>query len=302
MPTHDDLERALTRAFDQTQGSVEGDLLTRAVDQANRRRRRRDWAVGAGSGAVVLALVGGVVVGPRLLDAERVAGGPLVVAASASPSPPAESSSEPTLSSSAPATPQPSESPPSDTTNRPLAVPDAVLPVTSELGEGITNDGGRFLDGVGSAPLMGAQYCDAIDVANMPGGADVIKPLFGGLIGGYAVGGAANGDTTDVTVNVFETGSGAAAFDQILSDRGFCRWFGVTPTVLNRALPEGIVVMTLSSPDERRPFVGAIARAGDVLVGVTTRRADEEQAVAEAERLLSLTLERARAHMPQAKD
>jgi hypothetical protein len=297
MPTHDDLERALTRAFDQTQGSVDGDLLTRAVDQANRRRRRRDWAVGAGSGAVVLALVGGVVVGPRLLDAERVAGGPLVVAASASPSPPAESSSEPAPSPSAPATPQPSESPPSDTTNRPLAVPDAVLPVTSELGEGITNDGGRFLDGVGAAPVMGAQICDSITVAAMPGGTEAISPLYAGLVGGYGAGGV----TADVTVNVFGQGVGGAAFDQLLNDRGFCRWYGVTPTVVDQRSDAGMVLYTFND-GAGEPMAAALARSGDVVVGATAHRPSQDEALTEVERLVVLTLARAAASMPEAKD
>ena len=50
------------------------------------------------------------------------------------------------------------------------------------------------------------------------------------------------------------------------------------------------------------PMAAALARSGDVVVGATAHRPSQDEALTEVERLVVLTLARAAASMPEAKD
>lgn len=312
----DDLERALTRSF--AEGSDDGglpDLVEGAVARANRQRRRRDLGVGVGAGAFALALVGGGLLGPRVLGGDGAAGGSIAAAASDSASPsvasaaptptPSGSPSDLTLSSAAPtagSSSVPSETPPTDAGSvgpRPGLIPLEVLPEYGELGTGVETPDNRFADAVGAAPIQGAQICDEGVVADAPGAASVIRPLAGGLSSAHH---APSGmPSSSVSVNLFDVGQGATAFDQLVFDRGFCRWFDVMPSALASRVDDGRVLWSVSERPQQGATVGGLTRAGDVIIGVTSVRPTHGEAVAEVERLLTLTAERARAAMPEAK-
>jgi hypothetical protein len=49
-------------------------------------------------------------------------------------------------------------------------------------------------------------------------------------------------------------------------------------------------------------MAAALARSGDVVVGATAHRPSQDEALTEVERLVVLTLARAAASMPEAKD
>jgi hypothetical protein len=314
-----DPEQQLREAFASTSAGADPAILDRSRLLANRRRRRRDIGVALGSGAAALAVVGGLVL-PQVLGGDRPAGGPIAVAArgSGEASPSGGASDAP--ATDAPAQPSesafpgvlptatPSETPSAIIPDWPTArpgpagtIPDSVLPSMAELGAGVNTEGNRFTDSVGSAPLMGAQYCDALDVSNMPGGDKIINPVRGGLMSAYK---APQGDVAvDVTVNLFATKQGKVAFDQLLVDRGFCRWYEVTPTPAQPAggADAGQSFWTFTGSARPGHLAGGLVRRGDVIVGVVTTRASESEALTEAKRLLTLTANRVSEQMPEAK-
>lgn len=105
-----------------------------------------------------------------------------------------------------------------------------------------------------------------------------------------------------MTVTVFAAGAGGTAFTEALEDTGRCRWvdrvtsFGAPWDDPSRFVVQGEDVFGA-------PVLRAVARSGDVLVGVDVvdvRGADQAQT--DAQRLADLVLERARARMPAAQD
>jgi hypothetical protein len=235
------------------------------------RRRRRRQAVGAG-GAVAAVLVAGGLTwtlqpGP---DTARVA------------QPPPTSTTTTDAPTTAVVTPPP--------VDRSL-VPDAVLPTADDLGFGreLVNDLGQYAD----VPVVQGQECNQ----GLPG----LVPD-GGRTASYFDPGDPGAGSVDVTVTVFAAGTGPAALTEAATDAGRCRWVDqVTSPGGPWDDPTRFVVQ--GEDVFGAPVLRAVARSGDVLVGVEVvdvRGADQAQA--DAQRLADLVRERARTAMPAAQD
>ncbi len=260
------LDSASAQPFDLASLRLGVDGLVR-----HRRRRRRRQAVGAG-GAVAAVLVAGGLTwtlqpGP---DAARVAQPPPTSTAT---------TDEPTTAVVVP--------PPVDRT----LVPDGVLPTGEEVGFGreLVNDLGQYAD----VPVVSGQQCDPVGDGLVPEG---------GRTAGYFDPRDPGAGSVDVTVTVFAQGGGPQALTEASTDTGRCRW---VDQVTSPGAPwDGPTRFVVQGEDVfGAPVLRAVARSGDVLVGVEVvdvRGADQAQT--DAQRLADLVLERTRTAMPAAQD
>lgn len=265
------LDGASAQHFDLAALRVGVDGLVR-----HRRRRRRQALVA--SGAVAAVLVGGGLTWSLRPGPE--AGG---VAAPPSPT----TSAEPPAGA---IEVEPSPASPSITVDRTL-VPDGVVPTVEEVGAGreLSSDLGQYAD----VPVVSGQQCDPLG--------DGLAPE-GGRVLGYFDPRDPGAGSVDLTVTVFAAGQGQQAFTEVVDDTGRCRW---VDTVTSSGSPWAGPSRYLVQGEDvfGAPVLRAVARSGDVLVGVEVidvRGAD--QARTDAQRLADLVLERARASMPAAQD
>lgn len=251
--------------------------LRTGVDGLVRHRRRRRRQAVVASGAVAAVLVAGGLTWS--LRPGPDAGG---VAASPSPSASAESSTDAV------------EVQPSSPTTAPVdrtLVPDEVVLSVEEVGagRGLASDLGQYAD----VPVVSGQQCDPL--------AEGLAPE-GGRVLGYFDPGDPGAGSVDVTVTVFSQGEGPRAFSEVVDDTGRCRWVDdVTSSGSPWAGPSRYLMQ--GEDVFGAPVLRAVARSGDVLVGVQVidvRGANQAQT--DAQLLADLVLERARASMPAAQD
>jgi hypothetical protein len=259
------LDSASAQPFDLVSLRLGVDGLVR-----HRRRRRRQVATASGAAAAVL-VAGGLTwtlrPGP---DTAQVA------------QPPATSTTTTAAPPAAVVTP-----PPVDRT----LVPDEVLPTAEDVGFGreLVNDLGQYAD----VPVVDGQECNQ----GLPG----LAPD-GGRAAGYFDPADPGAGSVDVTVTVFAAGTGPDAFTEAITDTGRCRW---VDDVTSRSAPWDDAARFVVQGEDvfGAPVLRAVARSGDVLVGVEVvdvRGANQAQS--DAQRLADLVLERARASMPAARD